>query len=286
MEGLEKYLRAAEAAVASARANVADMGETVHVLELAGNWFSVGLSLVQRLEGVTVTSVTDSADSRSAFTAVAEESGLAHRYRSIASGNQLVLDRRYSVVVVDLVEVNGLIRQNVLQDVAWHVRSPCRAVPSAVQVIGQLISCDSLGPQNSVVPEATCGLDLSLLDRFGVAAFQGIDLATLPHAALTAPFLCGCIDAARPELAPKAPQSIAVKVTEPGVAVALAFWFDLSLDDCTHLITRSTSLASYHRQACCMLPLQPKLLAGETITLSVRLTPGGTVTAAVTGCRN
>ena len=100
--------------------------------------------------------------------------------------------------MTELVDCMGVLREGVLDDLQLAIRLkqggavPPRLVPAEAVVMAQLISCPELRVETELrVAEGhagTCGLDVSGINAFSIESYMDLDLSTMAHTALSAPF--------------------------------------------------------------------------------------------------
>jgi tetratricopeptide (TPR) repeat protein len=165
----------------------------------------------------------------------------------------------------------GLIGEGVMRTFRHAVgalATPDAAViPAAATVWGVLIECPELRRVNPI--GAIGGFDLSAFDVFrNPAAHQTFDMRREPHRVLSDVFDMARLDFRHlPVEDPSrlvTPQAIA-----DGVAHAVAFWFDLHLDDAVTLSTAPGGDSRHWRQALLFLDRDRPLRSGETLRLTV-----------------
>lgn len=143
------------------------------------------------------------------------------------------------ILLHDLVEGSGLIRQGALQEalLARDLLGPHALVPQAFRVLVQAFEAPALVDQNRLDPANTLGLRLKALDGLGVGTFRELDLAAAmregscaplsqPCAALGVDLRTVCVTEGDEMLARA---RVSLPVTAPGALQALGFWFELQL---------------------------------------------------------
>lgn len=150
------------------------------------------------------------------------------------------------ILVHDLVDASGLIRQGALQEVllARDLLGPRALVPHAFRVMVQCLEAPGLLLQNRLDPANTLGMKLEALDGLGVTTFRELDLAAAIRVETCAPLSHPC--AALPvdlravrvggggggqgeeeEIVARA--RVSIPVTASGTLHAVGFWFELQL---------------------------------------------------------
>lgn len=147
-----------------------------------------------------------------------------------------------------------------------------RVVPAAATVWGMLIECPELRSRHTL--GAVSGFDLSEFDALRDPLVpQVFDMAREPHRALTAPFEVMRLDFRRPP-GGEVSGAVSLEGIADGTGHAVAFWFDLELDDEIRLSTRTEDRLAHWRQGLQFLDAdlpvrdrQPfELLVGHTET--------------------
>jgi hypothetical protein len=150
------------------------------------------------------------------------------------------------LLVHDLVEGSGLIRQGALQEalLARDLLGPeALLLPHAFRVVVQCLDAPGLVAQNRLDPANTLGLRLDALDGLGVTTFRELDLAAACRdgscTALSQPFPALAVELRTVRVSSSsnagdealARARVAVPVTGAGTLHALGFWFELQLAD-------------------------------------------------------
>ena len=206
----------------------------------------------------------------------------------------------FDVIVTELVDCMGVLREGVLDDLQLAIRLnqggavPPRLVPAKAVVMAQLISCPELRVETELrVAEGhagTCGLDVSGINAFSIESYMDLDLSTMAHTALSAPFspfeialqeaadvCCSEAGAAHGEAQDVGWQRLLFpSVTATCVACAdgecdaIAFWFDLHFAGGGSLSTGPAGGEESHwRQAATVLPAacRPSVREGDTVAV-------------------
>jgi tetratricopeptide (TPR) repeat protein len=140
-------------------------------------------------------------------------------------------------------------------------------IPAGATVCGVLIECPALRRVNPI--GEISGFDLGEFEIFrNPAAHLPFAMATEPHRVLTDVFELARFDFRR-LLNEERSQTITVQATADGNAQAVAFWFDLHLDDTTTLSTAPGSDSKHWRQAVTFFERERAVQAGETLRLTV-----------------
>lgn len=191
-----------------------------------------------------------------------------------------------TLLIHDLIEGSGLIRQGALQEVLL-VKSLLLSgafsciIPSAFTIHVQCIESYELLRQNQVYPECTAGFSLDMLNLLGVRKARELDLSneryyrslSASHEALMVNLMD--LQASRETTTDEiARASIKIPITAAqGQCHAIAFWFNLQMDQETSLSTGPiypeegggkagfVSSSSYRQGAI--------LVGGDVITVSI-----------------
>ena len=145
------------------------------------------------------------------------------------------------LVITDVVEGCGLLRQNVAQEVGLVLHSCLqrpRIAPERLTIRACLIDCPFLRRQNEVDPAATMGIDVSGLDTFGVTCFRELHLNNMDARYISVSFVA--MEFTLEQLAVEDRRLIftqRVHVTGAGPVSAVAFWFCMHMDTDTVIHT-------------------------------------------------
>jgi len=140
-------------------------------------------------------------------------------------------------------------------------------LPASADVYAMLVSLPRWRSVNPVADIA--GFDLSAFDRFrNPYTYLQCDLASEPHAALSAPFHVAHFDFRDPP-PPVRSRTIEVPATAAGEVHAVAFWFELQLDDAVSLSTAPGRELDHWRQAVQFFDQGRSAMPGEQLTLTV-----------------
>ena len=142
-----------------------------------------------------------------------------------------------------------------------------RIVPARATVWGLIVECPKL---RAVHPLGeVSGFDLSEFNALGdPLAQQTFDMEREPHRALTAPFEIMQLDFRRPPMGEvRATQSL--ESTASGTGHAVAFWFDLELDDEITLSTKAGDPLAHWRQGLQFLERDLPLEEGQCFEITV-----------------
>jgi predicted RNA methylase len=140
-------------------------------------------------------------------------------------------------------------------------------IPAGATVYGVLVECPELRRVNPI--KEISGFDLGEFDIFRNPVAHGqITLAHEPHRVLSEPFEIARFDFRHlPNEA--APLPLTIQATADGTAQAVAFWFDLHLDDAITLSSAPGSDSKHWRQAVTFFERDRLVRQGETLPLTV-----------------
>jgi len=140
-------------------------------------------------------------------------------------------------------------------------------IPAGATVYGVLVECLELRRVNPI--KEISGFDLGEFDIFRNPVAHGqITLAHEPHRVLSEPFEIARFDFRHlPNEA--APRPLTIQATADGTAQAVAFWFDLHLDDAITLSSAPGSDSKHWRQAVTFFERDRLVRQGETLPLTV-----------------
>lgn len=198
---------------------------------------------------------------------------VAKRSTQLAVGADL--PERADLLISEIVD-GGLLGEGILRTLR-HANSmlttpDAAVIPMAATVWGALIESADLRRQHRL--DSVAGFDLSELDMFrNPLAHHQFDMAHEPHRVLS-----GTAELARfefqrlPESA--AARTQALEIVADGMAQAIAFWFDLRLDEEITLSTRPGA-ASHWRQAVVVFDRDRPVRRGEHVELVVAHTDSG-----------
>lgn len=140
-------------------------------------------------------------------------------------------------------------------------------IPAGATVWGTLIECPELRRINPIAEIS--GFDLREFDVFrNPAAHQPFNMTREPHRVLSDVFEMARFDFRR---SPKedAARSVAPQVVADGIVHAVAFWFDLHLDEAITLSTAPGGDSRHWRQAVTFLDQDRPVRRGESVPLTV-----------------
>ncbi|XP_035681663.1 protein arginine N-methyltransferase 9-like [Branchiostoma floridae] len=183
----------------------------------------------------------------------------------------------WDVVVTELVEPSGVLRQQVLEDMAlaraYALKPGGTILPCAAAVYGVCVQSDVLLRENRVLgSEPTLGLKVAdFMNIFQATTHQEITLSTLPHKPLTEPFHIFNFKLDEETSGDTLPsyleqsRSLVVMATDSGTLSAVPFWFEIWVDSNNRLSTRDES--SHWKQAAIVLDKSVPVERGQQIIL-------------------
>ncbi len=147
------------------------------------------------------------------------------------------------------------------------VAPDAKVIPAAATVWGVVIEAPRL---RSIYPLGEInGFDLSEFEQFrNPLTHQTFDMEHEDHQVLTPPFEVMRVDFRRPPVA-QAPKPMSLETTASGTGHAVAFWFDLHLDDEITLSNRPGDPLCHWRQGLQFLERDLPLTSGQRFELAV-----------------
>ncbi|KAK3604567.1 hypothetical protein CHS0354_026258 [Potamilus streckersoni] len=173
------------------------------------------------------------------------------------------LSCKADLILCDLVEPCGTLRQQVLEDLSL-IRvtcssADCKVIPGEVRVHGVFIQSEELKSLSCVVSdESTMGLKIAkFMNYFQLQTHVDIDLDILPHARLSEPFQMFSLDFNETLQAEELPsylnqtKEVTVNILDTGSITALVYWFEFRLDENLRISTLDSR--THWRQAALMI---------------------------------
>lgn len=192
---------------------------------------------------------------------------VAKRSTQLAVGAEL--PEAADLLISEIVDA-GLLGEGMMRSLrhanAALIAPDAAVIPQAATIWGALVECPDLRRQNPI--GMVCGFDLGALDIFrNPVAHQQFDMAREPHHLLS-----NAVELARFDFR-HLPEGTVVRsrifeITADGTAQAVAFWFDLHLDEEITLSTRPDATGHW-RQAIAFLERDHRVRRNQNIELVV-----------------
>jgi len=206
---------------------------------------------------------------------IVARNGYADRIAVIAKrSTELVLGRdlpeQADLLISEILDA-GLLGEGVMRTFrhacATLIAADAAVIPAAATVWGVLVEAPELRRVNPIT--AISGFDLGEFDIFrNPVAHRPFAMVQEPHRVLSEVFEMARFDFRRLP-AEERSQPVTVRVTADGAAQAVAFWFDLQLDDAITLSTAPGGDSTHWRQALTFFERDRPLRRGETLQLTV-----------------
>ncbi|XP_066286582.1 protein arginine N-methyltransferase 9-like [Branchiostoma lanceolatum] len=183
----------------------------------------------------------------------------------------------WDVVATELVEPSGVLRQQVLEDLAlaraYAIKPGGTILPCAASVYGVCIQSDVLIRENRVLgSEPTLGLKVAdFMNIFQATTHQDITLSKLSHKPLTEPFHIFNFKLDEETHGDTLPsyleqsKALVVMASDTGTILAVPFWFEIWVDSNNRLSTRDDS--THWKQAAVVLDKPVHVERGQQIIL-------------------
>jgi len=193
---------------------------------------------------------------------------IAKRSTELAVGQDL--PQPADLLISEILDA-GLLGEGVMRTfrhaAAALVAADAAVIPAGATVRGALIECPELRRINPI--GEISGFDLSEFDIFrNPAAHQPFHMTREPHRVLSDVFEMTRFDFRRPP-GEDVMRSVSLQATADGTVHAVAFWFDLHLDDAITLSTAPDGDSTHWRQAIAFLDRDRPVRQGENLRLSV-----------------
>ncbi|XP_069832988.1 protein arginine N-methyltransferase 9 isoform X2 [Dendropsophus ebraccatus] len=182
-------------------------------------------------------------------------------------------DKLWSIIILDVIEPCGLIRQEVMEKCAIArclLQSGGKIFPQCVVIHGLLVESNTLLQESAVQgTEPTLGFTIApSINQFKVPVHVFLNLSTLPCVPLSDPVELLRLDLMNPysnhcSLATE----VKVKICKSGLVTAIPFWYHLHLVEDIHLDT--SSAMSHWKQAAFVLEEPLRVEEGKEILLGV-----------------
>ncbi|NP_001090430.1 protein arginine N-methyltransferase 9 isoform X1 [Xenopus laevis] len=184
-------------------------------------------------------------------------------------------DKMWSIIILDVIETCGLIRQDLLEKAAIArclLEPGGKIFPHAVVMQGMLIESKTLLHEGSVQGnEPTLGFLIApFINRFKVPAHVFLNLSTVPCIPLSEQFELLRLDLMNPcsNNQSSSVMRIKVNICRSGQVTAVTFWYHIHIDEAISLDTSSE--ASHWKQAAYVLETPTCVLEGEELLLEVQ----------------
>ncbi|XP_072040981.1 protein arginine N-methyltransferase 9-like isoform X2 [Amphiura filiformis] len=192
-------------------------------------------------------------------------------------------DALWDLVIVDVVEPTGALRQQVLEDIAV-ARTFCLkpngvVLPGEITIFGVCVESSNLLSDSRVLgDDRTMGLNIAkYINVFKVSTQLDLTLSTLAYKQLSLPFLmfhlnfnqpCQEADGTIPSHLNQS-KSISVEITQDGRLVAIPYWFDISMDKDHHV--NSMDKETHWKQAAFLLEEPVEVKKGQKVVVIATL---------------
>ncbi|XP_043918182.1 protein arginine N-methyltransferase 9 [Protopterus annectens] len=181
-------------------------------------------------------------------------------------------DKLWSIVILDVIDACGLIRQEVLEKAALSrclLQSGGKILPQRVVMYGMLVDSQTLLRESSVQgTEPTLGLNIApFINQFKVPIHVCLDLITLPCVHLSRPVELLRLDLMNPHLS-NYNREVKVPVCSPGQVTAIPFWYEIFLDEEVSICTFSKP--SHWKQAAVVLDKAIQVQTGDELVLDIQ----------------
>ncbi|XP_013393172.1 protein arginine N-methyltransferase 9 isoform X1 [Lingula anatina] len=188
-------------------------------------------------------------------------------------------DQGYDVLVTELVEPCGALRQQVLEDIALakvsHLRPGGGVVPQRTSVYGMCIHSEKLKEYSMVVSDqSTLGWNIAqFINDFKMRTHVDVDLQTLPYTRLTEPFKIFDFDFNLPHSSDmlnflEKDVTVRVPACENGSLTGVVYWFDIYVADAVRLCTLDEP--RHWRQAVVMMAEDLDVTLGDGLCIQAR----------------
>ncbi|NP_001135658.1 putative protein arginine N-methyltransferase 9 [Xenopus tropicalis] len=184
-------------------------------------------------------------------------------------------DKMWSIIILDVIETCGLIRQDLLEKAAIArclLQPGGNIFPHAVVMQGMLVESKTLLQEGSVQgTEPTLGFLIApAINRFKVPVHVFLNLSTVPCIPLSETFELLRLDLMNPYTnnLSSSVMRIKVNICRSGQVTAVPFWYHIHLDEAITLDTSSE--ASHWKQAAYVLETPMSVLEGEELLLEVQ----------------
>ena len=205
---------------------------------------------------------------------IVEKNGYGNRIRVVSKKSTQLevgkdLDTLADVLIAEVFD-NGLLGEHFLPALL-HAKQNLLTenavvVPLAATIYGVLISCSELRRVNPI--HQIAGFDLSDFNAFSRNGYKQINLKKVVHQTLSEPTAIYHLDF-RKEVPKARKEKISLRVEKSGTCHALAFWYDLHLDEKNTISTLNHADTNHWKQAIQFFPKDYQLTAGNVVDLMV-----------------
>ncbi|XP_053316658.1 protein arginine N-methyltransferase 9 [Spea bombifrons] len=184
------------------------------------------------------------------------------------------LDKLWSLIILDVVDICGLMRQEVMEKAAIArclLQSGGKIFPQWIIMRGLLIESHALTRESAVQgTDPTLGFLIApSINRFKVPVHVFLNLSALPCTPLSEPVDLYKLDLMNPCSNYNSNTEIKVRVCKSGHVTAVSFWYHLYLDEDFSLDTSGET--SHWKQAAFVLENPLDVVQGEELLLDVQI---------------
>ncbi|XP_044156330.1 LOW QUALITY PROTEIN: protein arginine N-methyltransferase 9 [Bufo gargarizans] len=182
-------------------------------------------------------------------------------------------DKLWSIIILDVIEPCGLIRQEVMEKCAIArclLQSGGKIFPQYVVIHGMLVESNTLMQESAVQgTEPTLGFNIApSINQFKVPVHVFLNLSTLPSIRLSDPVELLRLDLMNPYSNQfSLVTEVKVRICKSGQVTAIPFWYRLYLDEDIYLDTSSDM--SHWKQAAFLLEEPLRVDEGQELLLEV-----------------
>uniref|UniRef100_A0A4W3HPF7 Protein arginine N-methyltransferase 9 n=1 Tax=Callorhinchus milii TaxID=7868 RepID=A0A4W3HPF7_CALMI len=253
--------------------------DRLYVLDVSEG-FSILPLIAAKLGPVKVFSSIEKAQQQAALSTLAETNDISkdvlefwhnHLQDDSAILQKPQSDKLWSVIILDAVEMCGLVRQGLMEKAALARRllyPEGRLFPQSITVYGMLVDSETLLQESAVQgKEPTLGFNIApFINQFKVPVHVFLDLSTLPYARLSEPVELLKLDLMN-LFTDDMSSEIKVQICSSGKITAVPFWYEIHLDTDTSLSTWSDT--SHWKQAAFVLDIPLQVKMGDELLLKI-----------------
>ncbi|GCC21515.1 hypothetical protein chiPu_0019987, partial [Chiloscyllium punctatum] len=257
-----------------------DLTSDMCVLDVSEG-FSILPLVAAKLRTVKVFSSLEKIQQQAALCALAESNDISKDllefWHNYLEDDSTLLQRPqsgklWSVIILDAIEVCGLIRQGLVEKAALArclLRPEGRLLPQCIKIYGMLIESETLQRESAVQgKEATLGFNIApFINQFKVPVHVFLHLSTLPHIRLSEPvelLMLDLMSLVTDELC----SEIRVQVHSSGRVTAVPFWYEIYLD--TDVCLDTWNDTSHWKQAAFVLDNPIQVISGDELRLKIQ----------------